>query len=43
MAAILINVRFTPESGHWNSAMRCPLCANSFVPKADIQAAVGYD
>ena len=23
------NVRFTPESGHWNSAARCPLCAKS--------------
>ena len=24
-----INVRFTPESGHWNSAAKCPLCAKS--------------
>jgi hypothetical protein len=23
------NVRFTPESGHWKSAARCPLCAKS--------------
>jgi integrase len=22
-----INVRFTPKSGHWDSAARCPLCA----------------
>src|SRR6516162_5560760 len=22
-----LNVRFTPESRHWNSAARCPLCA----------------
>jgi hypothetical protein len=21
------HVRFTPESGHWNSAVKCPLCA----------------
>ena len=25
----LSDVRFTPNSGHWNSAMRCPLCAKS--------------
>src|SRR6516164_6394362 len=24
-----INVRFTPKSGHWNSVVECPLCANS--------------
>src|SRR5215472_1691276 len=23
------NVRFTPKSGHWNSATECPLCAKS--------------
>src|SRR5262249_52235383 len=23
------NVRFTPNSGHWNSAAQCPLCAKS--------------
>src|SRR6516225_4903904 len=23
------DVRFTPESGHWLSVSRCPLCANS--------------
>jgi hypothetical protein len=23
------DVRFTPESGHWGSAARCPLCAKS--------------
>jgi hypothetical protein len=23
------NVRFTPESGHWNSVSKCPLCAKS--------------
>ena len=23
------HVRFTPKSGHWNSAARCPLCAKS--------------
>ena len=23
------NVRFTPKSGHWNSAGQCPLCAKS--------------
>jgi len=23
------NVRFTPKSGHWNSAAQCPLCAKS--------------
>jgi hypothetical protein len=27
-----LNVRFTPKSGHWNSAARCPLCAD-FVAK----------
>jgi hypothetical protein len=25
----LCNVRFTPKSGHWNSAVKCLLCANS--------------
>src|SRR5215469_15224335 len=29
ITAYLRNVRFTPKSGHWNSAMRCPLCAKS--------------
>jgi len=24
-----LNVRFTPKSGHWNSATQCLLCANS--------------
>ena len=24
-----INVRFTPNSGHWQRTSRCPLCANS--------------
>jgi hypothetical protein len=28
-ATALLNVRFTPESGHWNSVARCPLCAKS--------------
>jgi hypothetical protein len=23
------DVRFTPKSGHWNSAAQCPLCAIS--------------
>ena len=23
------HVRFTPESGHWNSVVKCPLCAKS--------------
>jgi hypothetical protein len=23
------DVRFTPESGHWNSVAKCPLCAIS--------------
>ena len=23
------NVCFTPKSGHWNSAAKCPLCAKS--------------
>jgi len=25
----LPDVRFTPESGHWNSVVECPLCARS--------------
>ena len=25
----LRDVRFTPESGHWNSVAKCPLCAKS--------------
>src|SRR6516165_7171254 len=25
----LRDVRFTPKSGHWNSAVKCPLCAKS--------------
>jgi hypothetical protein len=29
IAALPINVRFTPKSGHWNSVAKCPLCANS--------------
>ena len=24
-----LDVRFTPESGHWNSVAKCPLCAKS--------------
>src|SRR6516165_3440472 len=28
----LTNVRFTPKSGHRNSAAKCPLCANSGHP-----------
>jgi hypothetical protein len=24
-----LNVRFTPKSGHWNSAAKCPLCGKS--------------
>jgi hypothetical protein len=26
----LTNVRFTRKSGHWNSAAKCPLCANKY-------------
>src|SRR5215472_2242390 len=26
------DVRFTPESGHWDSAAKCPLCAKSGHP-----------
>src|SRR6516165_7144037 len=29
IAASLINVRFTPKSGHQQSALGCPLCAKS--------------
>jgi hypothetical protein len=29
IATIKRDVRFTPNSGHWNSAARCPLCAKS--------------
>jgi len=29
IAASPINVRFTPKSGHRNSAAKCPLCAKS--------------
>jgi hypothetical protein len=29
IAASPTNVRFTPNSGHWNSASKCLLCANS--------------
>jgi hypothetical protein len=25
----LRDVRFTPNSGHWNSVSKCPLCAKS--------------
>jgi hypothetical protein len=27
IATLPFNVRFTPESGHWNSAAECPLLA----------------
>src|SRR5215472_10335172 len=27
--SVPINVRFTPESRHWNSVAQCPLCAKS--------------
>jgi hypothetical protein len=27
--AVLSDVRFTPKSGHWDSAVECPLCAKS--------------
>jgi hypothetical protein len=30
--AVSADVRFTPESGHWNSVVECPLCAK----KADL-------
>ena len=43
IAVRLHNVRFTPNSGHWNSVAQCPLCAKSggmsharFGSKADI-------
>src|SRR5215469_5021363 len=29
MAAHSSDVRFTPNSGHWNSFSKCPLCAKS--------------
>src|SRR6516165_1466291 len=29
IAALPINVRFTPESRHWSAQLRCPLCAKS--------------
>ena len=29
IAASPTDVRFTPKSGHWNSAAKCPLCAKS--------------
>jgi hypothetical protein len=29
MATSQHNVRFTPESGHWNSVAECLLCAKS--------------
>jgi len=29
IATAHLNVRFTPNSGHWNSAAKCPLCAKS--------------
>ena len=27
--ALSLDVRFTPENGHWNSVVKCPLCANN--------------
>ena len=27
--SLALNVRFTPKSGHWDSAAKCPLCAKS--------------
>jgi hypothetical protein len=29
IADAMRNVRFTPKSGHWNSAAECSLCAKS--------------
>jgi hypothetical protein len=29
IAAPPTNVCFTPKSGHWGSAVKCPLCAKS--------------
>ena len=29
MTGRICDVRFTPESGHWRSEFRCPLCAKS--------------
>src|SRR5262249_4980195 len=26
---VSVNVRFTPNSGHWNSISKCPLCAKN--------------
>jgi hypothetical protein len=32
----LADVRFAPESGHWNSAAQCPLCAKSGHSQLDL-------
>jgi hypothetical protein len=35
---VLRDVRFTPESGHQQSALGCPLCANSGeAPRPDVR------
>jgi hypothetical protein len=33
-----IEVRFTPESGHWNSIEECPVCAKSRHPALQAMA-----
>ena len=37
-----VNVRFTPKSGHRNSAAECPLCAKSGHPTATHNPMVGH-
>src|SRR6516165_9770745 len=36
-----LDVRLTPESGHWNSVVECPLCAKSGHSPASFDHLVG--
>jgi hypothetical protein len=36
----LVNVRFTPNSGHWNSVAKCPLWAKSCPEQAQQKSAI---
>jgi hypothetical protein len=40
IGALPINVRFTPESGHWLSVSTCPLCAKGGHEEADLDLGV---
>jgi hypothetical protein len=43
IASIKRDVRFTPNSGHWPSALECPLCAISGRPPPQHRSRVEWN